>query len=82
MVSGLEELETRGLIVERDAEYDFAHERLRMMVEQRAGLARRRLLHGRVAEVLAVGRGDPALIARHLSWPGRQPAAADRSGCG
>ena len=77
VVNGLEELETRGLIVERDAEYDFAHERLRMMVEQRAGLARRRLLHGRVAEVLAVGRGDPALIARHLELAGQAPAAAE-----
>ena len=67
----------RGLIVERDAEYDFAHERLRTLVEERAGLARRRLLHARVAEVLAVGRGDPALIARHLELAGRAAEAAE-----
>ncbi len=76
VVTGLEELEAWGLIIERDAEYDFAHERLRSLVEERAGLARRRLLHARVAEVLRVGRGNPALAARHLELAGQAPAAA------
>ncbi len=77
VVGGLEELAARGLIIERDAEFDFAHERLRSLVEERAGLARRRLLHARVAAVMRVGRGNPALIARHLELAGQAPAAAE-----
>ena len=76
VVGALDELATRGLIVERDPGYDFAHERLRSLQEERAGLARRRLLHGRVAEALTHSRGAPALIARHLELAGDTEAAA------
>ena len=55
VVAALDELCARGLIVERDAAYDFGHERVRAAVDERGGLARRRLLNGRVAEAL-----DPA----------------------
>ena len=72
----LEELCARGLIVERDAAYDFGHERVRATVDERAGLARRRLLNGRVADVLALRHGDPALVARHLELAGREDEAA------
>ncbi len=76
VVAALDELCARGLIVERDAAYDFGHERVRAAVDERAGLARRRLLHGRVAEVLTLRHGDPALIARHLERAGREAEAA------
>jgi DNA-binding SARP family transcriptional activator len=76
VVAGLEELCARGLIVERDAAYDFGHERVRAAVDERAGLARRRLLNGRVADALALRHGDAALIARHLELAGREDEAA------
>ncbi len=76
VVAALDELCARGLIVERDAAYDFGHERVRAAVDERAGLARRRLLHGRVAEALTLRHGDAALIARHLERAGREDEAA------
>jgi tetratricopeptide (TPR) repeat protein len=76
VAGALEELCARGLIVERDAAYDFGHERVRATVDERAGLARRRLLNGRVADVLVLRHGDPALVARHLELAGRQDEAA------
>lgn len=77
VVAALEELCARGLIVERGAAYDFGHERVRAAVDERAGLARRRLLHGRVADALAVRSGAPAIVARHLQLAGREPEAAE-----
>ena len=47
--------------------YEFSHEKLLAVVYEQAGLARRRLLHRRVAEALSSGHGAPALIARHLA---------------
>ncbi len=76
VVAALDELCARGLIVERDAAYDFGHERVRAAVDERAGLARRRLLNGRVAEALALRRGAPALIARHHELAGHEDEAA------
>jgi DNA-binding SARP family transcriptional activator/Tfp pilus assembly protein PilF len=77
VAAALEELDARGLIRERDAAYDFAHERLREVAEERVGLARRRLLHRRIAAALSERHRDPALIARHLEAAGDDPAAAD-----
>ncbi len=58
-VSALEELIVQGLIEEVDSgmseqtlNYDFSHERLRAFVYEETSLARRRLLHRRVAEAL------------------------------
>ena len=76
VAGALEELGARGLIRERDAAYDFGHERLREVAEDRIGLARRRLLHRRIAQALSERRGDPALIARHLEAAGDDAAAA------
>ncbi len=76
VVAALDELCARGLIVERAAAYDFGHERVRAAVDERAGLARRRLLNGRVADALTLRGGDPALIARHLELAGREDEAA------
>ena len=75
-VAGVEELMRRGLVLEREAAYDFAHEQLVRLVYERASLARRRLLHRRVAESLAGRRGDAALVARHLQSAGLDADAA------
>ncbi len=75
-VAGLEELTHRGLIVERADGYDFAHDRLLDLVSERTSLARKRLLHRRVAEALVAGRGDAALIARHQLSAGLEAEAA------
>jgi predicted ATPase len=75
--AGLDELTRRGLLVERPTGYEFSHDKLLAVAYERAGLARRRLLHRRVAEGLAAGHGDPALTARHLLAAGLEAAAAD-----
>jgi len=76
VADALEELRTRGLIVERDAAYDFGHERLRALADERVGLARRRLLHRRIAVALSERHEDPAIVARHLEHAGDDAAAA------
>jgi len=73
-VSALEELVSRGLVREGRFDYDFTHERLRALVYDETGLARRRLLHGRAAEVIA---SPLAAVARHLRLAGRETEAAD-----
>jgi len=76
VAGALDELGARGLIRERDLAYDFGHERLREVAEDRIGLARRRLLHRRIAQALAESHRDPALVARHLEAAGDDAAAA------
>jgi DNA-binding SARP family transcriptional activator len=76
VAGALEELTARGVILERDAAYDFGHERLRALADERIGLARRRLLHRRIAQALADRRADPAIVARHLERAGDDQAAA------
>jgi DNA-binding SARP family transcriptional activator/Tfp pilus assembly protein PilF len=73
-VTAVEELVARGLIREGSFDYDFAHERLRALAYEQTGLARRRLLHGRVADALG---GPAAAIARHLRLAGRDAEAAE-----
>ncbi len=89
-VAALEELSGHGLVrevvvggVTRAPTYDFHHDKLRALVYDLTGPARRRLLHRRVAEVLAgrsVGRRDDSLagrIAHHYHLAGlAEPAAA------
>ncbi len=72
-VTALEELVRRGLVREGRYDYDFAHEQLRRLVADETGLARRRLLHGRVADALG---GPDAEVARHLRLAGRDAEAA------
>lgn len=88
-VAALEELIARGLLKERAGEgseltsgYDFTHEVVRALVYEGAGFARRRLLHGRVAQDL-VGRARAAeavsragQAAHHYRAAGRDEEAA------
>lgn len=82
IVCALEDLERRGLVEEVDdggPAYDFAHEKLRSLVYEETSLARRRLLHRRVAESLARRTGEGALaarVARHYELAGSEDAAA------
>ena len=85
----LEELASRGLIREvADAQsggptYDFDHDKLRTLVYEGTGLARRRLLHRRAAAALA-GRARgreigpvAGQVARHHRLAGQETAAAE-----
>ncbi len=88
-VDGLDELGQRRLIREAglndlgDIRYDFTHGRLRDVAYDRLSLARRRLLHGRVAELLeraalpASAIGHWSLIAHHQTLAGRTSQAAE-----
>ena len=51
-VASLETLVARGLLVEQTTNFDFSHAKLRQLAYDEMGLARRRLLHRRVAESL------------------------------
>jgi predicted ATPase len=81
-VAALEELVAHGLVREvpgAEPAYDFSHQKLRALVYDETGLARRRLLHGRVAAAMS-GRPDestPALVAQHLRLAGDHAGAAE-----
>jgi DNA-binding SARP family transcriptional activator len=82
-VAALEELVSRGVVREVSGDepsYDFSHEKLRALVYAQTGLARRRLLHGRVAAALSgqPGGGSAALVAQHLRLAGERAKAADQ----
>ncbi|HEX8033682.1 MAG TPA: AAA family ATPase, partial [Ktedonobacterales bacterium] len=90
-VTGLEELiaqgvvsEVRGSAADHALTYDFSHEKLRSLVYDETSLARRRLLHRRVAEALAArvkGRRDAdalaGQIAQHYLQGGNEAVAAE-----
>ena len=89
-VAALEELTGQGLVEEvhgageRAVVYDFGHEKLRALVYEETSLARRRLLHRRVAESLVRRarrrRETGALagqIAHHYQLAGQDEKAAD-----
>lgn len=90
-VAALEELIAQGLaegVRGGDAQgallYDFNHEKLRTLVYEETSLARRRLLHRRVAEALARGarsgrdRGSLASqIGHHYQLAGEEAKAAE-----
>jgi DNA-binding SARP family transcriptional activator len=85
-IGAIEELVRLGMIHELDGpatSYDFTHEQVRLLVYEQAGLARRRLLHRRVAQAL-VGRvrgeataSQAASISRHFQLAGRDTEAAE-----
>jgi DNA-binding SARP family transcriptional activator len=89
-VAGLEALIAHGLVREVSGEesagqlaYDFSHEKLRALVYEETSLARRRLLHQRIADALAqrarwrrslaAGAGQ---VAEHYRLGGREAEAA------
>ena len=89
IVFALEALASRGIITEVAEEagapprYDFTHEKLRALVYEETSLARRRLLHGRVARSLlerARFRHDrdtqSGQIGRHFRLAGQDADAA------
>ena len=88
-VDGLDELVRRRLVREEglgdggDVRYDFTHGRLRDVAYDQLSLARRRLLHARVAEALArattsrSGVGHWSLVAHHETLAGRSTPAAE-----
>jgi len=64
--------------------YDFNHEKLRELIYEETGLARRRLLHQRVAQALTDRQRTPApagalagSIAQHYQLAGRLAEAAE-----
>ncbi len=84
-LSALEECLARGLLTEAtlgvEPRYDFAHDKLRAVVEEDTTLARRRLLHRRAAERLsAAGPGSADATAgeaaEHFLQAGMEPEAA------
>jgi len=90
VIVGLEDLIAQGLVQELhdpgvagSPVYDFYHEKLRALVYEETSLARRRLLHRRVAETLATERrgaqgpgARPGQIAHHLQLAGQETEAA------
>ena len=86
-VTALEELVRRAIVREvpgpGEASFDFAHARLRDAAYEATGLARRRLLHRRAADLLRsnpAGRDDPARlvqVAVHERAAGRDAEAAE-----
>jgi DNA-binding SARP family transcriptional activator/tetratricopeptide (TPR) repeat protein len=70
--TSLEELVRLGLVQEGASDYDFSHGLLRSLVYNRTSLARRRLLHGRAADLIDA----PAAVARHHQLAGHADAAA------
>jgi predicted ATPase/DNA-binding SARP family transcriptional activator len=90
VVVALESLLGRGLVFEEQAgeggqlRYDFSHNKLREVVYEEISLARRRLLHRRVAESLAnqargqIAPGEHASqIAHHYRLGGQEQRAAE-----
>ena len=89
-VAALEELVALGLVAEvpggptGQAVYDFSHEQLRVLVAEQTSLARRRLLHRRVADAIATrvrAHSEPeaaAAVARHLQLAGADAEAAEQ----
>jgi predicted ATPase len=98
VVMGLEKLLAGGLIrelggalsdgesVERAADdvyYDFAHQQMRALVYESTHLARRRLLHRRIAAALQTrargpaGEASASLIGHHYRLGGQDAVAAD-----
>jgi len=88
-VSGLEALMALGVVAEVDTpgrgqeppRYDFQHEKLRTLVYEETSLARRRLLHRRVAEALAARarRQSGAQAGSHASGHASGHASAETS---
>jgi DNA-binding SARP family transcriptional activator len=83
-VAALEDLVGEGLVRElpgAEPAYDFSHQKLRERVYEQTGLARRRLLHARIAAALSRRRLDgenAATVAQHLRLAGDHAGAAEQ----
>ena len=79
-VAALEDLVACGVVREmggHEPKYDFSHSKLRELAYEQMGPARRRLLHGRIADSI-VGKDDAAgLVAFHLQLAGDDVGAAE-----
>jgi predicted ATPase len=80
-VTALEMLTLRGLLLDQTAVYNFSHHKLRTLVYEEMGLARRRLLHRRLATILAQQQSGmtaavAAQIASHYQLAGQEAEAA------
>lgn len=85
-VTALDDLAAAGLIKEVAStgggapRFDFSHEGIRRLAYDDASSARRRLLHGRVADSLARSRGrntaEPGAVAHHYELAGNDATAA------
>jgi predicted ATPase len=81
-VSALEELSERRLVTEVPSDsamptYDFVHEKVREVVYSETSLARRRILHARIADAMTKSPLEvPGAVAHHLLAAGREPEAA------
>ena len=74
-VTAVEELTRRGLLAESGSgELAFRHEQARRVAYDLTSAARRRFLHGRVAE--ALDARDTGAIAQHFRFAGRDAEAA------
>jgi predicted ATPase len=83
-VAALEELTAKRLLAETASGYEFAHDETRALVYDETSLARRRLLHRRVADALARGAHATAdagpvasVVARHYLLAGDERDAAE-----
>jgi DNA-binding SARP family transcriptional activator/predicted ATPase len=79
-VAGLEELLARDIVRELapEAGYDFVHQKLREFALEEMSLARRQLLHRRVAGALPRTAETAALVANHLRLAGEHAEAAEQ----
>jgi DNA-binding SARP family transcriptional activator len=88
-VTGLDELVARGLVEERatpdEPTYDFTHGQVRQLVYDQTSLARRRLLHHRVADALlatsrpvATAASVASAVAHHERMAGHDDLAAEQ----
>ncbi len=88
-IDGLDHLLAAGLITEQKGQeqtsgeirYDFTHEKLRALIYEETSLARRRLLHRRIAETLSRPPGrrieNSGLVAYHFQQAGLDAQAAE-----
>jgi predicted ATPase len=78
LVQGLDELWQRRIVREQAAEsYDFSHDLIRETAYSSISLARRRLLHRRVAEALEQTAGRERLLAAQIAWHYEQAGQHD-----
>ena len=79
-VVAVEELTRRGIVrelpaVSRSGRYDFTHRRMRDVAYESMSMARRRLLHGRIAADLAHGQATEETVGAWMLGSGEHARA-------